>query len=154
MKKGKPVVVHGDGTSIWTLTHHRDFAKGLVGLLGNQKALNEIFHITSDEWLPWNQIHEMVGDAFGVTPKIVHVPSEVIAHYDEFIGSSLWGDKSHSMIFDNSKIKSIVPDFKCEIPFSVGVKEIAAWYEADISRQKVDLKYDKMFDQIIQDYFG
>lgn len=153
MKKGKKIVVHGDGTSIWTLTHHRDFAKGLVGLLGKQEAVNEAYHITSDEWLSWNQIYMMVGAALGLTPDLVHVPSAEIAKFNAEIGDSLLGDKTHSMIFDNTKIKKLVPEFACTIPFAEGVKEIAAWYEADASRQIISAKDDTMFDDIIAAYF-
>ncbi|MCF8360182.1 MAG: NAD-dependent epimerase/dehydratase family protein [Prolixibacteraceae bacterium] len=148
MLNGKPVVVLGDGTSIWTLTHHRDFAKGLVGLLNNPKAMNEKFHITSDEWLTWNQIYTLVGQAFGVTPRLVHVPSEIIASYNEELGAGLLGDKSHSMIFDNSKIKSAVPEFECTIPFSEGVKEIADWYKSDKATKETDLELDRIFDAL------
>jgi nucleoside-diphosphate-sugar epimerase len=152
MIEGKPIVVHGDGTSIWTVTNHRDFAKGLVGLLGNQKAIGEDFHITSDEWLTWNQINCIFANLLGVEAKIVHVPSDVIAKYDFNIGDSLLGDKTHSMIFDNSKVKNAVPDFICEIPFEEGAKEIVDWYMADVSRQSVDTRIDTLFDTIISDY--
>lgn len=152
MLKGKPVIVHGDGTSIWTLTHNTDFAKGFVGLLGNSHARGEIFHITSDEWLTWNQIHLLLGEAAGVTPKLVHVPSELIAVYDQNIGSSLLGDKAHSAIFDNSKIKQVVPEFVCTVPFSQGAKEIIAWHTAELARQVVDLKFDQMCDLILANY--
>lgn len=149
MLKGKPVVVLGDGTSIWTLTNNKDFAVGLVGLLNNPKAMNEIFHITSDEWLTWNQIYHLIGNAFGVEPKLVHVPSEVINKFMPEFGAGLLGDKMHSMIFDNSKIKSVVPDFKCLIPFSEGVKELAAWYKTDAANKSIDPKLDGVFDRIV-----
>src|SRR5690554_243061 len=109
----QPVVIHGDGTTIWTLTHHTDFAKGIVGLFGKEEALGEAYHITSDEWLTWNGIYEIIGRAFNKTPSIVHIPSDIIAQHHKDMGDSLLGDKTHSMIFDNSKIKSIVPDFEC-----------------------------------------
>jgi len=152
MLQGKPILVHGDGTSIWTLTNHRDFAKGLVGLLGNAKAISEDFHITSDEWLTWNQINQMFAKELDVDISIVHVPSDVIAKYDSHIGDSLLGDKAQSMIFDNSKIKSVVPDFNCTIPFNQGVKEIVDWYKSDTIRQIVDSRIDKLFDTIIENY--
>lgn len=138
MRAGKPVVVHGDGTSLWTLTHHRDFAVGFVGLLGNPHALGQSFHITSDEWLSWNQIYAIVAQAAGVEPRLVHVPSELIALYDPEWGSSLLGDKAHSIIFDNSKIRQLVPQFQPAIPFWQGAQEIIAWYDADVSRQVVE----------------
>lgn len=151
MLDGKPVVVLGDGTSIWTLTHHNDFAVGLVGLLNNPNALNSVFHITSDEWLTWNQIYLEVGRAFGVTPTLVHVPSEIIATYNKEIGDGLLGDKSHSMIFDNSKIKAAVPEFGCKIRFADGVKDIAAWYQSSMANTNVDQQIDQMFDRIIDE---
>ena len=118
MRAGKPVVVHGDGTSTWVLTHHTDFALGLVGLLGNPRTLGEAFHITSDELLTWNQMYGILGKAAGVDPKIVHAPSELIAQYHAEWGAGLLGDKAHSVIFDNGKIKRFVPDFVCTIPFA------------------------------------
>ena len=148
--KNKPVWVHGDGTSLWTLTHSRDFAKGFVRLLGNSRALGEVFHITSDEWLPWNQIYQLLGRAFGVEPQLVHVPSEMIAAYDPVIGASLLGDKSHSAIFDNTKIKQLIPEFVCSTPFSRGVEEIAGWYMANPLRQKVDPGFDQLSDRILK----
>jgi nucleoside-diphosphate-sugar epimerase len=149
MKKGKKVIVHGDGTSIWTLTHHRDFAKGFVGLLGNSRAIGEAFHITSDELITWNQIFETVAQAFGIEAKMVHIPSDFIAKFDSEWGAGLLGDKSHSMIFDNSKTKQLVPEFKASIPFSRGIKEVVPWYLADPSRQIVDEKLDCLMDDII-----
>lgn len=152
MRKGKKVIVHGDGTSLWTLTHHRDFAKGFVGLLGNNHAIGEVFHITSDEILTWNQIFESVAQAAGTEANVVHIPSDLIAAYDPEWGESLLGDKANSMIFDNSKIKSVVPNFTATIPFARGVEEIIAWYDADPSRQVVDRELNQMMDRIIAAY--
>lgn len=150
MKKGKKVIVHGDGTSLWTLTHHKDFAKGFLGLLGNDDAIGESYHITSDELLTWNQIFQITAEAMDVTPRFVHIPSDFINRFDQEWGSSLLGDKAHSMIFDNSKIKKIVPDFGATIPFSTGVREIIDWYEADETRQVVNTKKDRVMDLIIE----
>jgi nucleoside-diphosphate-sugar epimerase len=150
MRAGKPVVVHGDGTSLWTMTHHRDFAVGLLGLLGNQNAIEQCFQITSDELLSWNQIYTIVAQAAGVEPQLVHVPSEVIARFDPEWGASLLGDKAHSMIFDNRKIREFVPEFKPAIPFSQGAQEIIAWYDGDASRQIVDQHNDMIQDQLIE----
>jgi nucleoside-diphosphate-sugar epimerase len=149
MRKGKPVVVHGDGTSLWTLTHNTDFAVGFVGLLGNPHAIGEAFHITSDEWVTWNQIFTEIAHAAGVEPRLVHVPSEVIAVYDAQWGAGLLGDKAHSMIFDNSKIRRLVPDFHPRIPFWQGAREIFAWYDADPARQQIDPAFDATEDRII-----
>ena len=150
MRQGRQVIVHGDGSSLWVLTHHHDFAKGLVGLLGNPKAIGEAFHITSDELLTWNQIFEIIAEAAGVEAKIVHVPSEIIARFDRDWGDSLLGDKTHSMIFDNSKIKRFVPDFEAEIPFEQGVTEIIQWYDAKPSRKIIDTDIDLLVDEIIR----
>jgi nucleoside-diphosphate-sugar epimerase len=152
MRKGKKVIVHGDGTSLWTLTHHRDFARGFVGLLGHNQAIGEAFHITSDETLTWNQILEMVAQAAGAKADVVHIPSDLIAAFDPDWGASLLGDKTHSMIFDNSKIRRLVPDFAATIPFARGVEEIIAWHDADPSRQVVDSQRDEMMDRIIAAY--
>ena len=152
MLKGKQVIVHGDGSSLWTITHHADFAKGFVGLLGNSRAIGEAVHITSDEWLSWNQIFEIVAHAFGTTAKIVHVPSDLLAAYDPNWGAGLLGDKTHSLIFDNSKIKRLVPGFAATIPFSRGIEEVAAWHTADPARQKVNEKFDQLSDRILSAY--
>ena len=149
MRQGKPVVVHGDGTSLWVLTHHRDFAAGFVGLLGNPHTLGEAFQITSDEVLSWNQIFETVALAAGTTAQLVHVPSEVIAAYDANWGAGLLGDKAHSMIFDNSKLKRAVPGYVATIPFARGAEEIMAWFDEDPARQVVDTKLDRLMDDII-----
>ena len=151
MRQGKKVLVHGDGTSLWTLTHHTDFAKGFVPLLGNERALGDVFHITSDEWLSWNQIYGMFAKAMGVVPELVHVPSGVIARYDDELGADLLGDKSHSMIFDNSKIKWLVPSFAATTPFSQGAREIVGWYDADPARQVVSPQFDALSERIIAD---
>ena len=149
MRQGKPVIVHGDGTSLWVLTHHRDFARGFVGLLGNLHAGGEAFQITSDELLSWNQIFETVARAAGTSAQLVHVPSEVINAFDSEWGAGLLGDKAHSMVFDNTKIKRVVPDYVASIPFARGADEIMTWYDADPSRQVVDEKLDKLMDEII-----
>jgi nucleoside-diphosphate-sugar epimerase len=149
MRAGKPVVVHGDGSSLWVMTHHRDFAKGIVGILGHPAAVGEAFHITSDELLTWDQIYELVAHAAGVEPRLVHVPSDVIAAFDPEWGASLLGDKTHSMIFDNTKIRRFVPDFVCTIPFARGAEEILAWYDADPSRRTIDAAFDARMDDIL-----
>ena len=154
MVKGLPVVVHGDGTSVWTLTHHRDFAVGLVGLLGKPAAINEAFHITSDEWLSWNTIYTMLANELDVVPRLVHVPSEIIARYDPEIGAGLLGDKSHCMIFDNSKIRKLVPDFNPVIPFSEGVKEIVKWHQEHTMHQKPDDRINHFMNKLIDDLSG
>lgn len=149
MRQGKKVIVHGDGTSLWVMTHHHDFAKGFVGLLGNYRTLGETFHITSDETVTWNQIHQMFAAAAGTEAKIVHVPSETLAVFPQMGGEGLLGDKTHSVIFDNSKIKRFVPDFAATIPLSWGAKEVLAWYDADLARRTIDEEFNQLTDQII-----
>lgn len=149
MRRGKPVIVHGDGTSLWVLTHHRDFAVGLIGLLGNAHAIGGAYHITSDELLTWNEIHEILARAARTTAQIVHVPSDVIAAFDPRWGAGLLGDKAHSVIFDNSKIRRLVPDFRPTIPFSRGAEEIIAWYDSDPAHQVVDDEFDQLTDRIV-----
>jgi nucleoside-diphosphate-sugar epimerase len=152
MRQGKPVVVHGDGTSLWTLTHHKDFARGFVPLLGRRSALGEAFHITSDEAPTWNAIAHMLADAAGVEADIVHVPSDAIAAADSDWGAGLLGDKAHSMLFDNSKLRQLVPDFAATIPFETGAREIVAWYDEDASRRQVDAHLDAVMDSLVKTY--
>jgi len=152
LKQGKPVIVHGDGTSIWTLTHHNDFAVGFVGLFGKSEAINNDFHLTSDEWLTWNQIYTLFAKELNVNPQLIHIPSEIIAKYVQEIGDGLLGDKAHSMIFDNSKIKSLVPEFEAKIPFSEGVKEIVSWHKNHPDSKEIDVELDRIMDRIIEDY--
>ncbi len=125
-----------------------------MGLLGNSDAVAETFHITSDEFLTWDAIHRVFAAMLGVEPHIVHIPSDVIARYDKAMGDSLLGDKTHSMIFDNSKIREFVPEFECIIPFTTGAREIVDWHNADVSRQVVDPRIDQLFDRMIADLRG
>lgn len=150
MRRGEPVVVHGDGTSLWVLTHHRDFAKGLVGLLGNPQANGEAYHITSDEVLTWDQIYRIIARAAGVAdPDLVHVPSEVINAYHAEWGASLLGDKAHSVIFDNTKVRRLVPDFVATIPFAQGAQEMVDWFDADPARRAIDESWNALLDRMI-----
>ena len=129
MKRGQKVIVPGDGTSLWVLTWNEDFAKGLVGLLGNEKALGEAFQITSDEVLSWDQIHLEAYHALGLEPNVIHIPSDLIAIYDPDALGSLVGDKANSVVFDNSKIKRFVPDYACEVNWAEGVRRSLDWFE-------------------------
>lgn len=149
MRRGAPVVVHGDGTSLWALTHHVDFAKAFVGLLGQPAAVGDSFHITSDESLTWNQIYTAMGTALGVEAKLVHVASDTIVAAEPSLEGALLGDKAHSVIFDNSKVKALVPDYVATIPFSAGAREIVEWYDAHPERQQVDDELDATFDKLI-----
>ena len=148
MLAGKPVVVHGDGTSLWTLTHHDDFARAFVPLLGHPRTLGEAVHITSDDVLSWNQIAETLAAALGVKAQVVHVPSDVIAAADPEWGAGLLGDKAHSMVFDNSKLRSIVPGWTAVIPFEQGAREIVAWHLADPARQVTDASLGAVMDKL------
>jgi nucleoside-diphosphate-sugar epimerase len=152
MRQGRPVVVHGDGTSLWTLTHHADFARGFVPLLGHPRTLGEAFHITSDDVLTWNQVTAALAAAAGVTADMVHVPSDAIAAVDPGWGAGLLGDKSHSLVFDNSKLRGVVPDYRAVIPFEQGAREIVAWYDEDPARQQVDARIDAAMDKLVAAY--
>jgi nucleoside-diphosphate-sugar epimerase len=152
MRRGEEVVVHGDGTSLWTLTHHVDFAKAFVGLLGHPQAIGDSFHITSDEVLTWNQIFEIVAAAAGARPRLVHVTSDAIFAADEAWGRSLLGDKAHSVIFDNAKVRALVPDYVATIPFAQGAREIVAWHDEDPARRAVDERVDALMDDLVARY--
>jgi len=149
MKAGKPIVVQGDGYALWTLTHADDFAIGFCGLLGNARAIGEDFHITSDEFLTWNQIYQLTGEAIGVDVKIVHVTSDKICSVDRDYTGTLLGDKSVSAIFDNSKIKSRVPEFRAKISYQQGIKRVIDWFEADYSRQFINPATDAFIEKLI-----
>jgi nucleoside-diphosphate-sugar epimerase len=152
MRQGKPVIVHGDGTSLWTLTHHLDFAQGFVPLLGHPRTIGEAFHITSDDVLTWNQIARSLAAAAGVEARLVHVPSDAIAAADPEWGAGLLGDKAHSMVFDNSKLRSVVPGYRATIPFEQGAREIVAWHDADPARQQVDARLDAVMDKLAESH--
>lgn len=157
MRKGKKIIIHGDGSSLWTITHSEDFAIGFVGLLGHQQAIGQSFHITSDEILNWNQIYEAVAEAAGVELKAVHIASDFICREAEKMGQgwmrgNLLGDKATSAIFDNSKIKTFVPDFKARIPFRQGFKRTIEWFDADKSRRIINEENNELLDRVIAEY--
>jgi nucleoside-diphosphate-sugar epimerase len=134
------------------LTHHEDFAKGFVGLLGNPKTIGEAFHITSDEVLTWNEIVSLIARAAGVEPKIVHVPSDVIARHHPAWGAGLLGDKAHSVIFDNSKLRRFVPDYVATIPFARGAEQIVRFYAKNPDFEPVDAEVDALMDRLCDEY--
>ena len=150
MRRGLEVIVHGDGTSLWTLTHHVDFAKGFVGLLGHTRTIGEAYTITGDDVLTWDQIHTLLATAAGVQPRLVHLTSERIAAIDPDWGESLVGDKAFSMVFDNSKLRTIVPDYVATIPFEQGAREIVAWHDEDPARRTVDERLNKTVDRLLE----
>jgi nucleoside-diphosphate-sugar epimerase len=152
IKKGKKIIVHGDGTSLFTITHADDFAKGFLGLLGHQQAIGESFHITSDEILTWNQIYEALAEAVECEAKIVHIPSEILAACDEELRGSLIGDKATSVIFDNTKIKRFVPGFTATIPFKQGIRKTLKWFESDPARQIIRKETNEWMEKTIHQY--
>lgn len=152
MRQGKKVIVHGDGTSLWALTHSSDFAKAFVGLLGNSKSVGHAFHITSDEVLNWNQIYEALGRAAGVTPDLIHISTDFLRHFDPWVEGSLWGDKANSVVFDNSKIKRFVPDYVATIRFEEGIKESIEYFESHQEKRASDKEWDALCDKIIAAY--
>ena len=157
MKKGLPIVVQGDGTSLWTLTHASDFAKGFVGLMNNRHAIGEAFHITSDEVLSWNQIYETLAEVAGCKANIVHIPSDYIADFADqhnfpSVRGTLLGDKAHSSIFDNSKIKRFVPEYIATTPFCEGIEQTLQWFEAEPSRMLVPDETNRFLNGLIEHY--
>lgn len=152
MRRGRKIIVPGDGTSLWVVTHNTDFAVGLVGLLGHAQAIGHAFHITSDEVLTWNQITQLVGEAAGVEPKLVHIPSDFVGRCiaDEIGG--LTGDKANSVVFDNAKIKRFVPEFGARVRFKDGIRKTLAWFDADPSRRQIDEQANSDWDRLIAAY--
>jgi len=149
IRAGRPIIVHGDGSSLWTMTHNTDFAKGFVGLLGREEAIGQAYHITSDEVLTWNQIYEAIGAAAGVEPKLVHISSDFLVAHDPELEGGLLGDKSVTSVFDNSKIKSLVPEFEATLSFAEGIKRTVAWFEAHPERCTVDEAWNEQMNAII-----
>ena len=154
MKRGLPIIVHGDGTSLWTLTHAEDFARGFLGLLGNSEALGEAFHITSDEVLTWEQIYRTIAEALDVEANVVHVPSDFIARVVPRLAGTLQGDKKWSAVFDNGKIRKFVPGFRTVVPFREGIRRTLKWFEEDARRRRVDESLVEEMDLIVSSYAG
>ena len=152
MRRGKKVIVPGDGSSLWVITHNSDFAKGLVGLLGHKQAIGHAFHITSDEVMTWDQYYRIVAEAAGVEPKLVHIASDFIAEcVPEEVGS-LTGDKAVSVVFDNGKIKRFVPGYCATTPFAEGIRRTLAWFDAAPERRQVDEDANAKWDRLIDAY--
>ena len=150
MRAGKPVVVHGDGTTQWTLTHSDDFAVAFVGLLANPLSLGEAFTITGTHAPTWNQIYTWLGRAAGVEPELVHVASETIATVSPDLGPGLVGDKAHSMVFDCAKVQALVPEFATTISYFDAAVDQVAWYDAHPDQQVVDDDLDAVFDRLVE----
>jgi len=159
MRKGGTVIIHGDGSSLWTITHSQDFAKGFVGLMGNMQAIGHSFHITSDELLNWNQIYQAVAEAAGVELKAVHIATDFICREADKIGQewmrgNLLGDKANSVVFDNTKIKRFVPGYTATIPFKEGIKRTVDWFDAHPDRIRIDAENNRLMDTILAAYPG
>lgn len=150
--KGKEIIVHGDGTSLWTVTHSDDFAKGFVGLLGLSQAVGHAFHITSDEILSWNMIYEILADSLGCKAKVVHIASDFICKTEPSYTGTLLADKAESVIFDNTKIKTFVPGFKAIIPFAEGIKRTLKWLDDNPEKKFIDPKENKRIENILKAY--
>jgi nucleoside-diphosphate-sugar epimerase len=150
MRRGEPVIVPGDGTSLWVLTHHADFARAFVPLLGHPQTIGEAFHITSDQVLTWNQVYTALGEAAGAEPKLVHLSSAQIARVLPDDGPGLLGDKAHSVIFDNTKIRQLVPGWEATIPYAQGAREIIDWYDGDPARRVVDSQLDAAITTMVE----
>lgn len=154
LKEGRPIIVHGDGTSLWVVTHAEDFGRGFIGLLGNPEAIGQAFHITSDEVQTWEQIYRTIAEALGVEANIVHIPSDFIARVAPRLAGTLLGDKMWSAVFDNSKIKTFVPEFAAVTPFHEGIRRTLTWFAADPQRQRVDEAVNDEMDHVLSCYTG
>lgn len=152
IKNGKEIIVHGDGTSLWTVTHADDFAKGFVGLLGLRQAIGHAFHITSDEVLSWNMIYEILADAIGTKPKIVHIASDFICKIAPSFTGTLLADKAESVIFDNTKIKTFVPSFTATIPFAQGIRRTLHWLETNPEKQVINPQTEQDIEAVLKAY--
>ncbi len=150
--KGKPIIIHGDGTSLWTVTHSDDFAKGLVGLLGLTQAIGHPFHITSDEVLTWNMIYKILAESLGCELNAVHIASDFICKIEPYYIEKLLADKAESVIFDNSKIKTFVPEFNATIPFAVGIKRTLNWFDENPKMKVVNPETNERFENILKAY--
>lgn len=151
MMEGKPVIMHGDGTSLWTITFNEDFAKAFIGLMGNPHAIGEAFQITSDESVTWNQIHQMIADCLGVPFKPYYVASDflnAVSNYD-FEGA-LIGDKANSVVFDNTKLKRAVPGFVATIRAEEGIRKAVAYMLNHAECQEEDPEFDAWCDKLIE----
>ncbi len=149
MRRGLSVVCHGDGTALWVMTHASDFAVGLVGLLGHPGAIGEAFHITSDEVLTWDAIYQTIARAAGVEARLVHVPSALIAALVPDRGASLLGDKAQSTVFDNAKVRRLVPEFQPRVSFAEGIARSIAWFDADPARRVVGAAANENIERVL-----
>jgi nucleoside-diphosphate-sugar epimerase len=152
MRQGKKVIVPGDGSSLWVITHNTDFAKGLVGLLAREQAIGHAFHITSDEVMCWDQWYRLTAEASGVEPHLVHIPSDFIAACVPEARGGLLGDKAVSVVFDNTKIKRFVPGYCATVPYTQGIRRTIAWFDADPARRQIDEQANTLWDKLLEAY--
>ena len=148
--RGKPVLIHGDGTSLWTLTHSEDFAKAFCGIMGNRAAIGEIYQITGDESLSWNRIYDCIGEALGKPVLKYHVTTDFLSACDPEYTGTLAGDKAHSVVFDNTKLKALVPDFRASIPFSEGAARCVRYLQNTPAAQIPDPEFEQFCDRVIK----
>jgi nucleoside-diphosphate-sugar epimerase len=154
MRRGKKVIVPGDGSSLWVITHNSDFAFGLVGLLGHRQAIGHAFHITSDEVMTWDQFYRITAEAAGAEAQLVHIPSDFLGACSEDEVGNLTGDKAVSVVFDNSKIKRFVPGYCAKVPFTQGIRRTIEWFDADPRRKQIDEDANASWDKLIDAYEG
>ncbi len=152
LRAGKPLIVPGDGTSLWTITHNSDFAVGLLGLIGRSEAIGQAFNVVSDEVLTWDQIYQQTAAAAGAEPRLVHIASDFIAACLPEMSGSLLGDKSRSVVFDTTKLRRLVPEFRTTLPFAEGIRRTIAWLDGDPARREVDARMDEDLDRLVDAY--
>ena len=152
IRKGKQVIIPGDGTSLWVPTWNEDFATGFIPLLGLKESLGQAYHITSDEVLTWNQVYEQLADAAGKPLQAVHIAADFISSIAPEETGALMGDRSHSLVFDNRKVRALVPGFDCKVSWAEGMRCCVAWHDADPARQNVDAAQNEKIERILAAY--
>ncbi|HTP34684.1 MAG TPA: SDR family oxidoreductase [Candidatus Acidoferrales bacterium] len=152
MRRGRKVIVPGDGSSLWVITHNTDLAKGFVGLLGREQAIGHAFHITSDEVMCWDQWYRLTAEAAGVEPNLLHIASDFLAACIPESRGGLTGDKAASVVFDNTKIKRFVPEYSATMPYTLGIRRTIAWFDADPARRQIDEEANARWDRLIDAY--
>lgn len=152
MRHGSPVISQGDGTSLWAMTYNTDFAVGFVGLFGQTNSIGEAYHITSDEVMTWDDIYQAIARAAGSEARLVHIPSEFIAAGCPSWAGGLLGEKAHSVVYDNTKIRRAVPEFRPNVTFAEGIARTMAWHDADAARRVVNEQANRTMDHLIAAY--
>ena len=154
LEANKPVIIPGDGTSLWTITHALDFANSFVELIGNEAAFSETFHITSNKIYTWEELTNIIAKKLGVQAKIIHIPTDYIIKYFPELKGPLLGDKTWSAVFDNSKIKSITKKYTSKIGYEDVVEEAIKHYQANKDLQRVDFEFERIYDQLVEDFLA